>query len=68
MSYKQRCQLTHVNRIAIFALSLVGLWMDGTQPSDFIFSATIVLWLWLPQCTRLEARLLEKIQRSGQSH
>lgn len=66
MSYKQRSFLTHLNRVVIFLLSLVGLLMDGYDGSDVVFSTTIVLWLWLPHCTRLEAQILEHLENKEQ--
>lgn len=61
MSTKQRTCLINCNRVVIFALTLVGLFMDGAQPADLPVSAALLMWLWLPHCTRLEATLIHRV-------
>ena len=57
MSARQRNRLIHLNRALIFVLTLGGLLMDGLQISDLLCTLALVLWLWLPLCTRLEVHL-----------
>ncbi|MDX1408626.1 MAG: hypothetical protein R3330_10850 [Saprospiraceae bacterium] len=45
----------------IFVLTLGGLLMDGLQIADLLCTLALVVWLWLPLCTRLEARLLHRV-------
>ena len=58
MSTKQHSLLVNLNRVLIFALSLSGLLMDGLQFADLPCAAALFVWLWLPLCTRVEARAL----------
>jgi len=57
MNARQRNRLIHLNRALIFVLTLGGLLMDGLQISDLLCTLALVLWLWLPLCTRLEVHL-----------
>ena len=57
MNARQRSRLIHLNRALIFVLTLGGLLMDGLQISDLLCTLALVLWLWLPLCTRLEVHL-----------
>ena len=52
--------LNHVNRGLIFALTGVGLLMDGYDRADALCTLAVVVWLWMPLATRLEARLLHR--------
>lgn len=61
MSNKQRSLLTNFNRAAIFALTLLGLLMDGYQSADLPSTLALIVWLWLPLCARLEANLLTRV-------
>jgi len=65
MKARQRSFLVNLNRTLIFALTLVGLLMDGVQLSDLPVSVALLVWLWLPQCTRMEASLMRRIGRKG---
>lgn len=65
MSYKQRSFFTQINRLMVLMLSLTGLLMDGYDGSDLVFASTLVIWLWLPHCTRIEAQILDKIGGCG---
>ncbi|MBL3529506.1 MAG: hypothetical protein JMN27_16360 [gamma proteobacterium endosymbiont of Lamellibrachia anaximandri] len=58
MNARQRSRLINLNRALIFALTLGGLLIDGLQPADLLGTVALFVWLWLPLCTRLEARLL----------
>ena len=58
MNTKQRSFLANLNRVLIFALTVAGLLMDGLQRSDLPCTVTLLLWLWLPLYTRMEANLL----------
>jgi hypothetical protein len=51
----------NINRGLIFALTLGGLLMDGLQLADLFCTLALFVWLWLPLCTRLEARLIQRI-------
>lgn len=61
MSSKQRSLLTNFNRSLIFALTLLGLLMDGYQGADLPSTLALIVWLWLPLCARLEANLLTRV-------
>ncbi|MGI9288128.1 MAG: hypothetical protein ACR2P1_22275 [Pseudomonadales bacterium] len=61
MANKQRSLLTNFNRSLIFALTLLGLLMDGYQGADLPSTLALVVWLWLPHCARLEANLLTRV-------
>jgi hypothetical protein len=58
MNARQRSLLINLNRVLIVVLTLGGLLMDGLQPADLLCTVALFVWLWLPLCTRLEARLL----------
>ena len=65
MNAKQRSLLVNLNRTLIFALTLVGLLLDGLQLADLPVSIALLVWLWLPQCTRMEAHLMRWIGHRG---
>ncbi len=58
MNARQRSFLINLNRVLIFALTLTGLLMDGFQLSDLPCTVALLVWLWLPLCTRIEASLM----------
>lgn len=59
MSNKQRSNLSNMNRVFIFALTVAGLLMDGYQAADVFCTFALVVWLWLPQCIKYEAKALK---------
>ena len=61
MSSKHRSYLGTINRMVIFSLSVAGLLMDSFQPADVPFTVALIVWLWLPLCTRFEARAIDFI-------
>ena len=61
MSRKQRSYLSNMNRLIIFSLTVAGLLMDGFQSSDIPCIIALVVWLWLPTCTRIEAKAIDYI-------
>jgi len=61
MSRKQRSYLSNVNRMIIFSLTVAGLLMDGFQSSDVPCTIALIVWLWLPTCTRIEAKAIDFI-------
>ena len=61
MSHKQHSYLSNVNHIIIFALTVAGLLMDGYQTADILCGFAVVVWLWLPQLIRFEAKALKYI-------
>ena len=61
MSRKQRSYLSNVNRTLIFLLTVTGLLMDGFQYSDVPCTIALIVWLWLPTCTRIEAKAIDFI-------
>jgi hypothetical protein len=63
MNARQRSFLVNLNRVLIFALTLTGLLMDGFQLPDLPCTAALLVWLWLPLCTRMEASLLGWVGR-----
>ena len=65
MNAKQRSLLINLIRTLIFALTLVGLLLDGLQLADVPVSIALLAWLWLPQCTRMEASLMRWIGHRG---
>ena len=58
MNTRQRRFLVNMNQVLIFALTAGGLLMDGLQLADLTCMVALLVWLWLPLCARLEARLL----------
>lgn len=62
MDTRQCNRLKQLNRVLILALTLTGLLLDGLQLADLPCGIALVVWLWLPQCLRLEAQLLRHIQ------
>lgn len=58
MNARQRSLLINLNRVLIFALTVGGLLMDGLQLADLPCTLALLVWLWLPLCTRMEAHLL----------
>jgi hypothetical protein len=63
MNARQRNRLINLNRALIFVLTLGGLLLDGLQIADLLCTLALFVWLWLPLCTRLEVRLLHRIDR-----
>lgn len=61
MNTKQSSFLINLNRVLIFALSLTGLLMDGFQHSDLPCTSALIVWLWLPLFTRMEANILTRV-------
>ena len=61
MDTKQSSSLMNLNRALLFILTLVGLLMDGLQIVDLLGTLALVVWLWLPLCTRREVHLLHRI-------
>lgn len=61
MSRKQRSYLSNMNRLIIFSLTVAGLLMDGFQSPDIPCIIALVVWLWLPTCTRIEAKAIDYI-------
>jgi hypothetical protein len=58
MNITQHHRLTSANRVLIFTLTLGGMLMDDIRLADLPCSVALFMWLWLPLCIRLEARLL----------
>jgi len=58
MNARQRRFLVNMNRVLIFVLTASGLLTDGLQLADLACTVALLVWLWLPLCARLEARLL----------
>jgi hypothetical protein len=68
MVNRQHNRLINANRGLIFALTLGGMLMDGLQLADLFCTLALFIWLWLPLCTRLEVRLLHRVDgRLGSS-
>ena len=65
MNAKQRSLLVNLNRTLIFALTLGGLLLDGLQLADVPVSIAFLVCLWLPQCTRMEASLMQWMVHRG---
>lgn len=60
MSQKQQSYLSNMNRMIIFVLTLSGLLMDGFQSSDIPCTFAVIFWLWLPLCTEIEAKFINR--------
>ena len=60
MTTQKHNQMMSFNRLLILALTAVGLAMDGVQCSDPVFLAASFLWLWMPDCVRIEAQWLQR--------
>lgn len=63
MRTRPRNRLANLNRVLVFTLTLGGLLLDGSRIADVLYMLAVCLWLWMPQCTRLEAQLLQRIAR-----
>ena len=50
----------HLNRLFIAGLSLTGMLLDGAQYADVMLGLAIVLWLWMPECRKLEIGILHR--------
>ncbi len=61
MNTRQRSLLGNLNRGLILVLTLTGLLMDGYQGSDLPCTFAMIVWLWLPLCTRIEANILNRV-------
>jgi hypothetical protein len=70
MNARQLNRLININRVLIFTLTTGGLLLDGLQLADLLCTLALFVWLWLPQCTRLEAHLLQWIdaKHDGSDH
>jgi len=64
MEPRQPSRLVKLNRGLIFVLSMTGLLMDGYQNADVPFSIALIVWLWLPVCTRVEVVTLNRVRPS----
>ena len=62
MNAKQRSFLVNLNRVLIFVLTLLGLLMDDVQLSDLPCAVALLVWLWLPLCTRVEVNLMQWVE------
>ncbi len=60
MNAQRRIQIIYFNRLVILALTVFGLAMDGFNVSDLVFLLASFVWLWMPDCVRLEAKWLQK--------
>lgn len=56
---REKGVIHNVNRLVIAGISIVASLLDGFSAQDILFSVAIVLWLWLPECDRLEERLYD---------
>lgn len=61
MNTRQLGLLVNLNRVLIFVLTLAGLLMDGCQLSDLPCTFALLVWLWLPLFTRVEANILKRV-------
>ena len=60
-SIRTKHRLHNTNRVIIAGLTMIGLLMDGFHSSDIIFGASVAIWIWLPECVKLEAMTLDKL-------
>lgn len=58
MTSRQHQHLMSMNRVLIFGLTVSSLLLDGPQIADLLCTLALFVWLWLPQCTRIEGQLL----------
>ena len=65
MNTKRRSLLVNLNRVLIFALTILGLLIDGLQTADLSYGIALVIWLWLPHCTRIEEKVLTRISTNS---
>jgi len=65
MNTKRHRFLINLNRALIFVLTLLGLLMDGIQLADVPCSIALLVWLWLPLCTRMEEKLMRWVGSKG---
>jgi len=67
MNTVQRCRLANLNRILIGTMTIASQLMDGVQVADLLCAVALILWLWLPLCSRAEIHLLSVLKRRGQA-
>ena len=68
MNRRQESQLIkHLNRIFIAGLSFAGMLLDGLQCADVVMELAVILWLWMPECLRLEITALGRARRPNMS-
>lgn len=46
----------NLNRYLIVVLLSLGFVMDGITAGDAFFLLASIIWLWLPECNKLEQR------------
>lgn len=56
---REKGVIHNVNRIVIAGISIIASLLDAISLSDLLFAMAIILWLWLPECDRLEERLYD---------
>lgn len=55
---REKGVIHNVNRIVIAVLTIIASAMDGLNFQDLLFTISLLLWLWLPECDRIEAKIL----------
>jgi len=54
---RPRKRIYNLNRYLIIALLIIGFVVEGFSAGDVFFLLASSLWLWLPECNRLEKQL-----------
>lgn len=58
-SIQTKHRLHNTNRVIIAVLTIIGLLMDNYQHSDIIFGLSVFIWVWLPECDKMEEKTLD---------
>lgn len=53
--------VTHINRLLIAVISLIGMMLNGTELADLILELAIIFWLWMPEFHALEITALHRL-------
>ncbi len=65
MTKRQESRLiNHGHRSLIAGLSFAGMLLDGVQCADIVLEVAVVLWLWMPECRRIEFTILNRARQT----
>jgi len=58
----------NINRLVIAGLSIIASTWDGLSTPDLLFTIALILWLWLPECDRIEEKILDYFKNKKSSN
>lgn len=64
-SQRQQQKIHNLNRLLIATLSCAGFAMDGIDSSDVLFTISLLLWVWLPECDVVEGKLFDMLSQKA---